>query len=202
MTQSQTTSKQNYLILLNQLIECILSKERSENASKIFFFVRRTLIQFHLHSDIEESDIIIEAYLRTIKSIKSGLSINNLSAYLTRVCYNIIREYSREQKKSEELCNSLAKNHLDLINSDLQISGLDEEKIIILKEALKRLSSEELRLLQLRIVEELSWKEINKYYTLLKDIQCLDDTSKIRKRGQRALKRLRGIYLSIEKGGR
>lgn len=51
--------------ILTEIVNDILSREWDESTRKIFFFIKRTLRQFRLHLQLEESDILIDAYLRT-----------------------------------------------------------------------------------------------------------------------------------------
>ncbi len=197
MTNQEFSPQKEQLDLLNKLINNILSQEGDESTRKIFFFIKRILRQFRLDSQLQESEILIDAYLRIREKIKSGESIKNISAYLNRVSYNIVREHSKKQKRSEKLHGRLLDNgygHPDII---LGGDSSNYDKITILLESLKKLKNEDLEILQLHIVEGLSWEEIRGYFSSCKGKKL--SNSALRKQGERALRRLREAYTSVKK---
>jgi DNA-directed RNA polymerase specialized sigma24 family protein len=182
--------------LLTTIVQDSLSDKWNADGRKIFFFIKRSLHQFKLDRQLQESDILLETYLRVRKKIESGESIQNMSAYFNRVAFNIIREQSKLQKRSEDL-------HFRLISNgyyDSDTDDLDSYDISVLFKALKELKPEDCKLIQLRIVNGLSWNEISKYLSSDEDKEHSKklSTSALRKRGERALKRLREAYLSLE----
>lgn len=188
--------KKEQLKLLTALIEDSLSEKQNDDSRKIFFFAKRTLRQFKLDGQLQESDIVIQAYLRVREKIKSGESIKNMPAYFNRVCYNIVREHSKKQKKTENLCNRLVNNGFGVSETNRQIDSLNYSNNKILFESLAQLNNEDREIIELRIVQELSWKEISDHISLYRNKKL--NTSTLRKRGERILKRLREAYISVE----
>jgi DNA-directed RNA polymerase specialized sigma24 family protein len=195
-TSSTSDSQENQLELLTTVINNLLSEEKDEATRKIFFFIKRSLNQFKLNSQLEESDILSEAYLRVRKKIESGELIQNMPAYLNRVAFNIIREKSKKKKKSEDLHIRLINNSHGVTDTASRTDDLDSYQITILLKALEELNSEDFELIQLRIVKGLSWNEISDYRNYSKDNENKKRLSaNTRKKGERALKRLRKAYV-------
>ena len=186
------------LKLLAEIVNNALSENRDERTRTIFFFIKRSLRQFRLYGQLQESDILLDAYLRVRKKIESEESIQNMPAYLSRVAFNIIREQSKRKKRSEDLRLRLINNSHGYPNRTSGVDETDSDKISILLKSLGELKSEDLELIQLRIVEGLSWKEISEYLSSNKDKEHSKKLSQnvLRKRGERALKRLREDYFS------
>ncbi len=196
-----TTIKIEQLELLTKLVNDTLSEERNESSRKIFYFIRRSLRQFKLNGQRQESDILLEAYTRVRKKIESGESIENMPAYLNRVAFNIIREKSRKQKKAEDLHIRLINNGYGHPDTTSGTEDTDSYKINILIKALEEIKPEDLEIIELRIVKGLSWKEISEHLTSYKNEEYSNNlsVSALRKRGERALKRLRKAYFFVEK---
>ncbi len=190
-------NKEKQLELLAKVVNNTLSQEWDESTRKIFFFIKRSLRQFKLDGQLQESDILIDAYLRARKKIESGKSIQNMSAYLNRVCFNIIREKSKKQKKSEYLYIRLINNGYGHQDTTFGTDNTADYRITTLLKALDKLNTKDLEIIQLHILEELSWQEISKNLSLSKGKNIAEST--LRKRGSRALKRLREAYISVEK---
>ncbi len=76
------------------------------------------------------------------------------------------------------------------------IEEIDEEFFKRIKLAFERLEPEEKEILLLKTVENLSWKEIKSYLDLQGRKTQAEST--LRKRKERALKRLRDIFNSLE----
>ncbi|WP_036489762.1 RNA polymerase sigma factor [Myxosarcina sp. GI1] len=193
-------NKQEQLELLAKIVNDTLSEEWDESTRKIFFFIKRSLRQFKLDGQLQESDILLDSYLRVRKKIESGESIQNMPAYLNRVAFNIIREKSKKQKKSEDLHIRLINNEHGHPDTTSETDGSDSYQITSLLKALEELKSEDFELIQLRIVKGLSWNEISDYLNSSQDNENQKklSTRTLRKRGERALKRLREAYFSVE----
>ncbi len=198
---STQNNRESQLKLLAEIVNDTLSEEWYESTRKIFFFIKRSLRQFKLDGQLQESDVLLDTYLRVRKKIESGESIQNMPAYLNRVAFNIIREKSKKQKKSEDLHIRLINDGYGHPDTTSRTDNSDSYQITILLKALEELTSEDLELIQLRIVEGLSWKQISDYINSFKDNENKKKVyaSTLRKRGERALKSLREAYFSVEK---
>ena len=201
MTYPPSTPMKKQLELLTKVVNDTLSEEWEESTRKIFFFIKRSLLQFKLNGQLQESDILLEAYIRVRQKIESGESIQNMPAYLNRVAFNIIREKSKKQKKAEDLHIRLINNGYGHPDTTSGTDDTDSYKINVLLKALEELKPEDFEIIQLRIVNGLSWKEISEYLTSSENKEHSKNlsASALRKRGERALKRLRKAYFSVEK---
>ena len=195
--QLELLDKKSQLKLLNELVKDAISEEWDESTRKIFFFIKRSLRQFKLYGQLQESDILTQAYIRVRQKIESGELIQNMPAYLNRVAFNIVREESRKQKKSEDLPIRLNNNGHGNLDTTPGLDDTNSYQITTLIQALKELKSEDLEIIQLRIVKGLSWKEVS---INLSSNQCSKiSESTLRQKGKRALQRLRNAYLAVEK---
>ncbi len=94
----------------------------SPYATSMFAFIKRSLAQFHLSNSYSITWVLNEAYMRGVKLIAAGERIEKPLAWVRVTAYNIIREQSRDLKKSLPLEESILESHLT--NS---IEELDEE---------------------------------------------------------------------------
>jgi DNA-directed RNA polymerase specialized sigma24 family protein len=161
-------------------------------------FIHRTLMQFHLASQFQAHDIFNEAYVREIQFIRSGGIIQNPHAWLKRICFNIIRENSRKQRKEQLLDPEL----IELMTSlrgieDSVISDEDIEKnwqaLLSSLEGLSSTDPKGARLLRLQ-AQGLSWKEIRSQLVQEDGEAPCEQT--LRQQASRAKKTLRKIYHS------
>ena len=194
---------------IRQLVDVvvgILSGQAGEHCRRLLFKIQRTLRQFHLQTQIEESDVLIEAYLRTRTRIEAGELIENIPAWLSRVAFNIIREASRKRGQGRRLKDRLVGNGYGQPHPAPRIEATysDDEDIEALFSALDQLNPSDLNLLKLRIVQGLSWQAVSE--RLMEEGEnCKNPRvlqQRLRKRGERSLKRLRDKFLAIKHAGR
>ncbi|NEQ10131.1 MAG: hypothetical protein F6K37_30620 [Moorea sp. SIO4E2] len=184
MKDPEEITNYNLLNLLNEVVVDALSDKRNDSARKLLFFIKRSLRQFKLDGKWDESEILVEAYIRTRKKIiEYKISIVNIPAFLNRVSFKIIQEYYKTEKQNKEIKLKL----IGEIKSDLipkiTSNNLIEQKIEKLIGSFEDLSPEDRKILVLKIVKGLSWKSIADRLDIRHDAA--------RKRGERALKRLR-----------
>lgn len=191
--------KKKQIESLDAFVQDILSENWDKDTRKTFLFIKRTLNQYHLYGKLQESDICIDCYVRVRKKIESGEWIKNMPAYFNRVCFNIVREHSKEQKKTEDLCNRLVHNCFGVSQTNGQKYSLNYGDNSVLLKSLAALNDENREIIELRIVEELSWKEISDHIRKYRNKELPVDS--LRKRGERTLKRLREAY-GLEAGGK
>ena len=186
---------------LTDVVGSVLSDRARGHRRKLLLTIQRSLRQFHLDSQLEESDIPIDAYIRTRTRIEAGECIENIPAWLNRVSFNIIREASKKRDQCQRLTDRLICNDCGQPNpaNSIEDPYAREEDIEALFLSLHQLSQPDLELLMLRVVKGLSWQEISQ-----RSIDSEEDCKKprvlqqrLRKRGERALKRLRDAFISI-----
>jgi DNA-directed RNA polymerase specialized sigma24 family protein len=146
---------------------------------------------------LTEVEIFIEAYLRGVEYTSSTGEIIHLpKAWMRRTAFNIIREYSRNQRRyrqvafDETIENRIASppDHREAL---LEVGSPDEEIQAVL-DSMAALDPEDCRLIYLRTIEGLSWQQVREELRKLGHPPI--SRAALRKRGQRALERLRAEY--------
>lgn len=164
------------------------------HSRKLIFQIERLLRQFCLESFYDESDILIEAYLRTYLRIEQGTSIKNLPAWLYKVSHNIIREYSRLDIRNRKLLVNNTR-HFEISQLDSNRPAfITEQTIALLVTSLYQLKDEDRQILQLRVGLGLSWKKVKENWNQMHQVDIAEST--LRKKGERALERLRLAFHS------
>lgn len=157
----------------------------------ILRLIRSRLFQYQMGSVYSDIDILSEAYLRTASAIRQGREVTNVQGWLRSTSLNIIAELSRQDKKQKSLEDKV--KHFTFIEPDLyrENFSVDEQVLKDLSLALKTLSPEDSEIISLRFIQQLSWQDISKLYEKRGDLVSV---TAIRKRGQRALERLRQSF--------
>jgi DNA-directed RNA polymerase specialized sigma24 family protein len=153
-----------------------------------------------MNSYPQDTDVLMEAYLRTRSQIYEGKSIENIPGYLRGVCFKIIQEYSRKRGRFRDLENRLITNdfYLTVSSIDLSLEGFSDEQIEVLSQALEKLSPTDVEILKLRIIEELSWDQVVERINAKSDGGKRLSNQAARKKGSRALKRLQQNFIEIQ----
>ncbi len=133
--------------------------------------------------------------------MEEGKTINIFSGWIRGTAYNYIRELSRKESKTKsfEELNMKESKYVtkSLLQQDVSLQAQVEEvnnKLELLNEALKKLTSEEQKLLNYKAVQDLSWQEIES----LEEYQGITQSA-LRKRKERIIKKLHQCYHSIVK---
>lgn len=206
-TRNQEKSDELRMIMLAALSQ----KGDKKCQHNIILFIKRTLEQFNISSLYPEEEIFIEAYFRTYQRIEKGEYINNMSAWLKKVSVNIIREAIKEEGRTLRVARKVfySKDKTELFLTKQACDDSNSDDIEILLEALEELEPKTFEILNLRIIQELSWRDIyyHLYPTKLTDQDEQKAINKIRKSGNRGLALLRKIFFSkkqvqlLQKGG-
>lgn len=156
-------------------------------------YIRHLVKRFKL-GGICEFDILIETYTIAIKNTKKGYVIKNRPAWFKSTASHIISNLSREMKKQDLVKSALKYDQSD--NLSLESSNISSDKIQFLVKAFKNLREEDRHLLNLRVVEGLTWSDIaEKMIADGKEYHVSEELlARLRKRHQRALDRLRKSY--------
>lgn len=179
---------------LDQAIEEILGKE-NPTAYSVFTAVERIIRQFKL--DMEAHALLFEAYLRGKKTLHSGTAIRNPQAWLRGTAYNIAREKSRKRQRSLAYSPDLIEALIPCDADGPLDKAILEEEIQAAFKAAKRLQSEKpdiFLLIHQRVVEELSWQEIQANYA--KSGETISEAT-LRQRFSRGRKYLRLIFHEV-----
>lgn len=194
-TPERCSTMQQQLNRLEEVISDALSE--GEDTNLLLPFIKRTLHQFRLASKYHEKEILIECYMRTRKKIEAGEEIQKLIPWLKKVLYNIIREKSRYVDRQISIQKSLIKNGytgLETCHDELE-EDLNCVNLRSLSESTASISSEDLEILTLHIVDGFSWNQICELLNSRSNLPKVS-ASTLRKRGERALKRLRQTFFT------
>jgi hypothetical protein len=177
---------QNFLSELQELLD-----PESPSGLSLSVFLENKLRQFHLNRLYDHADILSEVLLRAHKLIHSeGVTVLQISAWTKKTAFNVIRELSRKEQKS----TSLTENLLDKIDYTAGSDKLVEDDFLAINQAMKMLDSEEQRLLQLKLVECLSWRDISEIF---RDEGYDYKEAALRKKKERSLSKLRYYYAFV-----
>ncbi|WP_158026584.1 sigma-70 family RNA polymerase sigma factor [Moorena producens] len=179
------------------IIACV--KQTWDNTSFING-IKSKLRQFNL-PDYQIYEVITETYLRGIKLLESGEEIEKPRAWIRRTSFNVIREMSRKQKnkqKKEKSWDANFKEHQIALedSNSLDSENSEEENFKLLELALQKLEPKDNKLIVLRHIKGLSWKQVVNH--LASKGEDITEAS-ARQRGNRALKRLRKIFFELKK---
>ncbi len=155
-------------------------------------FYRLRLRQYELLGKYEPDDILNDAVSRLDKAVKSSKIIYNVVPWLRKTGLNIINELSREQNKYRIIDSQKLDLELILSSEQHHQENDDRELYMQLYQALQLLDSNDRRLLILRFYQQLSWQDIVRRFA--EDNIYISEIS-LRKRGSRALEKLRKIFM-------
>ena len=159
-------------------------------------YIGRTLHQFKLDGIYYINDVIVEADSITTRKIEEGEKITNLPGWLRKVAHNVIRNFSRKELRQKRIISKLKSRanalHYDEAN---YCEDFAERQIDKLLKNFYGLTELEQRILTLRHLQGLSWKEVSSQ--LVADGLEMSNpglVDRVRKQGHRAKEKL-GIDL-------
>ena len=173
------------------------------NWNSLYKNVQNRLRQFNMAKNYKSDEIIMEVLTRYDKKVKKKEEIPNVEAWMKLTALNCIRELNRQEypvtafkkiphdpldfETDPKLVKSMMSNGED-------ITDLESENMSQVRKAMSKLPSYKRELLELRIVRDLSWNEIaNHYISKGKNVKV----ATLRKRKERALEELRGVFLEM-----
>jgi RNA polymerase sigma factor (sigma-70 family) len=194
---SRSPEAESRIEALNTAFQGLLEVNHDTGSIILVGQVQRLLCQFNLTSFYTESEILIEAYLRTYRQITDGKVIENISAWLYKVSLNIIREYNRANRLNKTLVERNSFEHSQTqLTSDIP-DFINERSVLLLHHTLLHLPPRDRDLLSLRIGKSLSWREVKEEMSLLHTIPTSEAT--LRQQGKRVLSRLKRAFLANTK---
>ncbi|GEM_PF-1911587 len=159
-----------------------------------------------LSSFYQANDVIHDAYLIGCERIQKGQDIPNPEAWMRKtiqnLCFQIGRKMKRQQchvsldSPSRDSDGSDSFSLKEKVPSEKYIASIDalikdeenKQQLQLLQQALKELNEEERKLIKLRIIRKLSWKEIARRLDFHGNLNTLTQ------KGSRAGKKLRNKY--------
>lgn len=179
---------------LKQLEEVLFGKKSAESY-ELSHFVKARLKQFHLDHQYESDDVLEKTYFIARRKIESELEeIIYIDRWLKKISFNIIRDFRKKENKHQRDIKKIIENGYC---AETEYSKAREEQNIepikdkALSKTLEHLRPEQKDILTLRHIEGLDWKSIGNI------LDISDSTA--RKRGQRALQKLKTIFFSLYK---
>lgn len=175
----------------------LISNNDDKDIASLFRFVKSKLYQFRLSKHYTPREILTEAYIRGLEIYKKGDAIQNKLAWTRRTSYNVIREFRRAVDKHQhddldDISMSQAIAYLTCQHEDASDNGPDEDTLYAMRLAFSDLSLEDRELLNLKVVQELSWKQVHDQLT-----SCwpkVPTEGALRQRKRRALHQLAKCY--------
>lgn len=174
-----------------------LLKPNNPHARSLLAFIKRTIRQFGLEVYITEIDIFVEAYLRGVRYTQHNQEhIHQPKAWMRRTAYNIIRECKRDRLRYsaaafDELMDQGSAETDGPAPGAVDDQAIDNAINAVLQ-ALEALSPGDRDLIQWKVVEGLTWQQVQTRLVAAGGDRVSQST--LRKRGQRALERLRRAY--------
>jgi RNA polymerase sigma factor (sigma-70 family) len=170
----------------------VLLKANTAHSKSLLAYIRRTLWQYNLDKRFSATDIFIEAYVRGVQFLlrSEEQTIKKPSAWMRMTVLNIVREKSRETKRSVPLTWEIESTTTPPDGPD---NPVNEGCFLAVIQAFNNLNHEERKIIQLRYFENMKWDEVREK---IGDLGLTTPT--LRKRGQRALERLREEYHKIK----
>jgi RNA polymerase sigma factor (sigma-70 family) len=170
----------------------VLLKANTAHSKSLLAYIRRTLWQYNLDKRFSATDIFIEAYVRGVKFLTSAeeKTIKKPSAWMRRTVLNVIREKFREGKKSVPLTWEIESR---TFTPEPEIDFGNEDSFLAVIQAFNNLDHDDRKIIQLRYFENMKWDDVREK---IGDAELT--TTAVRKRGQRALGRLRTEYHKIK----
>ena len=169
------------------------TKSLYDQSCNFLGFIEARLWQCNLASRYQASDVLRDTYFIAKKKIINGEKVKNLEAWLRSIAFNVIRDFRKKETRIENQILKLIENGhcCDEASSKSTFENeyIDPAKRKALAQVWDSLSENDKDILNLRILQDLSWKEIGEIHNIY--------TSTARKRGQRALDRLRENFFSI-----
>jgi DNA-directed RNA polymerase specialized sigma24 family protein len=174
-----------------------LLKPKNPQARSLLAFIQRTIRQFELQGYVTEVDIFVEAYLRGVKYTQQHQEeIRQPKAWMRHTAYNIIREWKRDRQHYSAVAFDELMGQGAAMAEAASSPSIDEDVIDqaleAVQTALEGLSPGDRNLIQWQLIEGLTWQQVQ--VRLLDQGEDPISLATLRKRGQRALERLRRAY--------
>ena len=184
---------QKRLAQLDDFMSEVMSSKDRSRPHNLLLLIDRWLKQFHLSSQIDCSDILTDTYFLARSEIQDkGVNIEKLPAWFKTVSFRMIRDLSKKSKNRDRATQRLIRNDEHFTENVIHLNDFDQTSINALVEASAKLKEEEFKILKLRIVQGLSWKEIKLRWAA--DTERELSEAALRKKGERALKHLRSEF--------
>lgn len=165
-----------------------LNLEEILQSRSLKIYIRNRLYMMKMNNFLTEDDVISYACLELVQAYKSGKFINSPLAWSKVVSERYIISQRKKASRSEP--TELEKIEFFANHQENQTSYEEREE---LNQKIKQLKSTTQEILKWRFFQNLSWEEIANL--LSQQEGKLVNAATARKRGERALKELRNLYI-------
>ncbi|BAZ15297.1 hypothetical protein NIES4071_71690 [Calothrix sp. NIES-4071] len=175
------------------MVNIVSSKEQLRlqeilQSRSLRIYIRNRLYVMRMNNLLTEDDVISYVCVELIKAYNSGKVINSPLAWSKVVSERYIIYQRKKASRSEP--TELEIIELNANNQNYYISYDEREE---LNNKMKQLKVATQKILNLRFFQNLSWEEIADFLSQQENKQINAATA--RKRGERALKELRNLYI-------
>jgi DNA-directed RNA polymerase specialized sigma24 family protein len=153
----------------------------------LYAFIKARLFQFRLGGLYDAAYILNETFIRAFNVIKRGEAIRIPAAWVRQTAYNSVRELSRNVRKVDSLDDERSRQLESCCVDDFNLGG----ELALIEFAFQHLSPEDQKILNLKVVHNLSWREIQRVFA--QDGKTYTESA-LRQKKTRALKQLRRLY--------
>lgn len=182
------------IVLINALMVQIFLDSKDIETHNLLPYIRYLVKRFKLDGLLCEFDILIETYTIAVRKTREGYVIRNRPAWFKSTAFYIINNLNRELKKQDLVKSKVSDDQSE--GKSLESCDESSDKIRCIIKAFENLREEERYLLNLRIVEGLTWSDIAKRMISEGKETVISERllARLRKRHQRALGCLRRNY--------
>ncbi len=135
-------------------------------------------------------DLVQESFLRVLRYRKGFKGTARFSTWLYRIVANVCIDHLRAKSKEGTAVRELATEAADLE----QVTPPDDDRVVVLREALERLAPEKRELLVMSQIRELGYAQLAEH--------CGISEGAVRVRVHRAVRELKSIVDSLRDGER
>jgi DNA-directed RNA polymerase specialized sigma24 family protein len=166
------------------------------SSNTVFIACTAALKRFGLQNKYDAAFVVNEAYLRARKTLDAEKEISNYTAWLRSTNFNIVRELSKAEKKNRNRSSGLEVDSIPVNEANTwtehELESVEQQHM---RKAFATLSPLEQAILQLKIVKQLKWADIQPALIAAGFESSTPNLLSQKKR--RALKKLKEAYQRI-----
>lgn len=168
----------------------------TDKTNTIFIACSAGLRQYRLERTYDAAFVINEAYLRMCSAITAGKTISNYPGWIRLTCRHVIQELSRETQKKNKLNQQLYPETVPASDTNDWLDNEDATpEQLRMRQAFAQLSALEQDILQLKVVRNLRWDEVQE--ALMAAGHPMMTPNCLSQKKRRALKKLKKSYKAI-----
>lgn len=174
-----------------QYFEHLLKKD-SPDSRRLCAVVSTMLYRFHLRQRHTVGDVLSEVFVRGLNYVGSGKKINSHGGWVRVTAYNVVREWSRASKKE-----TMFLEEAYVVETAMADPDETDQQYRFAYQALGQLPDFERKLVDLKVMKGLSWREVRQALVESGEPDVIEAT--LRKRKERAVKHMRQCYFELSR---